>query len=76
MPQGVRNLGRLIALIALADSGASGLPATARVSPDVLAGMLAGPDRQIGAADAETNQRTRENAVVRRLMTIPGIGPL
>ncbi len=73
VPQGVRNVGRLIALI---QSEASDLPATARASLDVLAGMLAELDRQIGALDAEIDRRARESEVVRRLMTIPGIGPL
>lgn len=48
VPQGVRNVGRLIALI---ESEASDLPATARASLDVLAGMLAELDRQIGVLD-------------------------
>ncbi|ARC37812.1 IS110 family transposase [Paracoccus yeei] len=73
VPQGVRNVGRLIALI---ESEASDLPATARASLDVLAGMLAELDRQIGVLDAEIDRRARESEVVRRLMTIPGIGPL
>ena len=73
VPQGARNVDRLIALI---ESEASNLPATARASLDVLAGMLAELDRQIGALDAEIDRRARESEVVRRLMTIPGIGPL
>lgn len=73
VPQGVRNVGRLIALI---ESEASDLPATARASLDVLAGMLAELDRQIGVLDAEIDRRARESEVVRRLMTSPGIGPL
>lgn len=73
VPQGATNARRLVALVA--DEG-SGLPATARASLRVLAVTLSQLDEQIEALDAEIGRRARESAVARRLMTIPGIGPL
>ena len=71
--QGVRKVDRLIALI---ESEASDLPATARASIDMLAGTLTELNRQIGVLDAEIDRRAQETHVVRRLLTTPGIGPL
>lgn len=73
VPQGATNARRLIALVA---DDASDLPATARASLKVLTATLAQLDDQIETLDAEINRRARENEVARRLMTIPGIGPL
>lgn len=73
VPQGATNARRLVALVA--DEG-SGLPATARASLRVLTVTLSQLDEQIEALDAEIGRRARESAVARRLMTIPGIGPL
>lgn len=42
----------------------------------VLAGTLSHLDGQIEALDAEIGRRARASAIARRLMTIPGIGPL
>ncbi|CUH39811.1 Transposase [Jannaschia seosinensis] len=73
VPQGATNARRLIALIA---DDASDLPATARASLKVLTATLAQLDDQIKALDAEITRRAKESEVARRLMTIPGIGPL
>ncbi len=73
VPQGATNARRLVALVA---DESSGLPATARASLRVLTITLSQLDEQIEALDAEIGRRARESAVARRLMTIPGIGPL
>ncbi len=73
VPQGAQNARRLVALVEGEDTG---LPAAARASLVALTVMLAQLDQQIAALDAEIARRARENPVARRLMTIPGIGPL
>ena len=42
----------------------------------LLLDSLAMLDRQIAKLDKEIVRRSREDAVARRLMTIPGIGPI
>ncbi len=73
VPQGATNVRRLVAILVDKEPD---LPATARASPTVLAATLAQLDGQIGTLDAEIERRARRSAVARRLMTIPGIGPL
>ncbi|ETX12780.1 hypothetical protein OCH239_17240, partial [Roseivivax halodurans JCM 10272] len=73
VPQGATNARRLIALVA---DDESDLPATARASLKVLTATLSRLDDQIAILDVEINRRAKENEVARRLMTIPGIGPL
>ena len=73
VPQGATNAGRLVALV---EDQSSGLPDDARGTLDVLVGTLAQLDAQIGKLDAEIARRAKENDVARRLMTVPGIGPL
>ncbi|EPX83586.1 IS1111A family transposase [Salipiger mucosus DSM 16094] len=53
-----------------------GLPKPARVSLQVLTATLAQLVRHIEILDAEIDRGARENVVARRLMMIPGIGPL
>lgn len=55
--------------------GAS-LPASACDMFRVMLGMLNQLDLRIAQLDKEIARRAREDAVVRRLMTIPGIGPI
>ncbi len=73
VPQGATNVRRPVAIL---EDKESDLPATARASLTVLAATLAQLDGQIGTLDAEIERRARRSAVARRLMTIPGIGPL
>ena len=42
----------------------------------VMLALLEELDRQIAALDKEIAQRARKDEVARRLMTIPGIGPI
>ncbi|OLS52822.1 hypothetical protein BV392_12995 [Rhodovulum sulfidophilum] len=62
--------------MALVADYVSELSATARASLTVLTATLARLDEQIETLDAEIGRRARENAVARRFMTVPGIGPL
>jgi transposase len=70
-PAWVTILGDLIE-----DEIGSSLPEAARDMFRVMLVMLEELDRQIAALDKEIAQRAREDEVARRLMTIPGIGPI
>ena len=73
VPQGAANASRLIAIVEDPDSG---LPTDATATLTVLVAALSHLETEIGKLDAEIARRARENDVVRRLMTVPGIGPL
>jgi transposase len=63
-------------LIAIVKAPESGLPADAIATLKVLIPALGHLKTEIGKLDAEIARRARENEVARRLMTVPGIGPL
>lgn len=73
VPQGAANATRLIAIVEDPDSE---LPADAIATLKVLVGALTHLEAEIGRLDAEIARRAKENEVARRLMTVPGIGPL
>ena len=73
VPQGAANAARLIALVEDPDSG---LPAEAIATLKVLVTALVHLEAEIGKLDVEIERRAKENEVARRLMTVPGIGPL
>ncbi len=73
VPQGAANAARLIALVE--DTG-SGLPAEGMATLTVLVTALGHLEEEIGKLDVEIARRAKENEVARRLMTVPGIGPL
>lgn len=73
VPQGAANAARLIAIVEDADSR---LPADAIASLTVLAASLSHLEAEIGKLDVEIDARAKKNEVARRLMTVPGIGPL
>ena len=73
VPQGAANAARLIAIVEDPDSG---LPADAIATLKVLVGALTQLEAEIGKLDAEIARRAKEDEVARRLMTVPGIGPL
>jgi transposase len=73
VPQGVANAARLISIVEDPDSG---LPADASVTLKVLVSALTHVETEISKLDAEIARRAKENDVARRLMTVPGIGPL
>jgi transposase len=73
VPQGAANAARLIAIV---EDPESGLPADAIATLKVQVSTLTRLETGIGKLDAEIVRRAKENEVARRLMTVPGIGPL
>lgn len=73
VPQGAANTSKLIAVVEDPDSG---IPADAIATLKVLVMTLANLDAEVGKLNAEIARRAKENDVARRLMTVPGIGPL
>ena len=55
---------------------ASSLPEAARAMFRLMLDLLAGLDGKIADLDKEIARRAREDEVSRRLMTVPGIGPI
>ena len=73
VPQGAANASKLIAIV---NDPVSGLPADAVGTLKVLVAALTHLEAEIGKLDAEIAHRAKENELARRLMTVPGIGPL
>lgn len=73
VPQGAANASKLVAII---NDPESGLPAEATATLQVLIGTLAQLEAQIAELDARIARCAKENDIARRLMTVPGIGPL
>ena len=73
VPQGAANATRLIAIVEDPDGG---LPADAIATLKVLVAALTHLETKISKLDAEIARRAKENELARRLMTVPGIGPL
>ena len=73
-----RGLAQVTMLADLLDEEemASSLPEAALVMLRVMADMLAGLDDRIADLDKEIAKRAREDELARRLMTIPGVGPI
>ena len=72
-PQGPFHIEKLIAQI---EDPASALPQPARTCLAVLVDALRHLQEQTAALDAEIAARAKADDVTRRLMTVPGIGPL
>ena len=73
VPQGAANASKLIALV---EDPECTLPADAIPTLKVLVSALTQLEEEISKLDAEITRRAKENDVARRLMTVPGIGPL
>ncbi len=73
VPQGAANAARLIAIVEDPDGA---LPADAVSTLKALIAALTHLEADIRKLDAEIARRAKENDVARRLMTVPGIGPL
>lgn len=74
-PRGTANLALLADLLD-DEEMASTLPAAARPMVKLMVDLLAELDKRIATLDGEIARRAKEDAAARRLMTIPGIGPI
>ena len=73
VPQGPAHVDTLVALV---EDPASSVPESARTILKVLISALEVLGTQIEELDAEIARRAKADPVARRLMTIPGIGPI
>ncbi len=73
VPQGPAHVDSLVALV---EDPESSVPEGARTILKVLIGTLGALEAQIRDLDAEIARRAKADPVARRLMTIPGIGPI
>jgi transposase len=72
-PKGPANIAALAAR--LGEPGEK-LPIEARIMLEVLADTIAALDGRVTQLDREIARRAREDETARRLMTIPGVGPI
>ena len=70
-PKGIHNVERLLAL-----AGEAALPAPARPPILLLAAQFRDTHRRIDVITADIKARAGDDAVARRLQTVPGIGPI
>jgi len=73
VPQGAGHFKKLVAYL---EDPASPLPGEVRSTLSLLAKTASGLEEKISLLDKEITRRTREDEVARRLMTIPGVGPI
>jgi transposase len=73
VPQGASQAARLIAMVADPEAP---LPEAARSALRALVSALEGLEVEIRFLEAEITRRAKGDEVARRLMTIPGVGPL
>lgn len=73
MPQGAANASKLIAIV---EDPECDLPADAISTLKVLTAALAQLVAEIGKLDTEITNRAKGNDLVRRLITLLGVGPL
>jgi len=73
VPQGTAHVDTLVARI---DDPRTSVPESARTILKVLIGTFEALGAQIQELDAEIARRAKADPVARRLMTIPGIGPM
>ena len=71
--QGLFHVAKLVAQIEKEDSA---IPEAARSILSLLVAQLRSLDDRVAVLDREIARRAREDAEARRLMTIPGIGPI
>jgi len=72
-PKGTAHVKRLQVMI---EDTSNGMPEPARLLCQDLLEMIRIYSTRIGALDREVRERARQDDVAKRLMTIPGIGPL
>ena len=72
-PQGITHVATLVALV---EDVRSSLPKNVRIILKPLIDTFTALEEQIAVLDAEINQRSKTDPTARRLMTIPGVGPI
>jgi transposase len=72
-PQGVAHLGRLAAVV---EESGGALPAEVVELCGMLLDHIGALDRMITELDRRIRERARKDDTARRLMSIPGIGPI
>ena len=72
-PKGITHVETLVALV---EHLQSSLPDSVRVILKLLVDIFTALEAQITALDAEIHQRSKSDPTARRLMTIPGVGPI
>ena len=72
-PQGIRHVAALVALV---EDVQSSVPQAVRSTLKLLVDTFTALEGQIAEVDAEINQRASVDPTARRLMTIPGVGPI
>ncbi len=73
VPQGAARVKELVALVADPDTE---VPTAARSALQTLVSALERLEAEIQGLEAEIVRRAKEDATARRLMTVPGVGPL
>src|SRR5690606_18404916 len=73
VPQGTSNVSKLITIV---EDPTSGLPSEAVATLQILILSLRHLEAEITKLDDEIARRAKEDDLAKRLMTIPGIGPL
>jgi transposase len=71
--QGLKGLRQLMSAVAAGDCA---IPETARAALSVLAGQWESLDRAIGKLEREIVRSVRAEAAARRLLEVPGVGPI
>lgn len=71
-----KGAGHAPELVALVRDPTFELPDEARTVLEVLAQMLQQAEGKIAVLDVEIARRSRANPLIKRLMTIPGVGPI
>src|SRR5260221_2190808 len=72
-PKGITHVEALVALV---EDLQSSLPDSVRIILKLLVDTFTALEAQIAVLDAEINQRSKSDPTARRLMTIPGVGPI
>jgi transposase len=73
VPQGITHAGALIEHI---EDPSTSLPESARTVLAVLVATFRALEAQVAELDTEISRRAKADPVARRLMTIPGVGPI
>ena len=72
-PKGITHVEALVAVV---EDLQSSLPDNVRAILKLLVDTFTALEAQIAALDAEITQRSKSDPTARRLMTIPGVGPI